>query len=270
MKCYGKNLIIMYSIEHQNYLKKLKLNKVIVTFSKIFIIVSFLLIWELCAKKEIINPFLTSYPSQVIKTIILLIKQNNLFNHIGITLYETLVSFSLASILGIIIASILWSSKTISKILDPYLTILNSLPKISLGPLIIIWIGANTNSIIFMALLISLFTSIINMYNAFINTDKSKIMLLKSFKASKKQIFFKLVLRGNIPSIINTLKINISLSLIGVIMGELLVSKKGLGYLITYGSQVFNLNLVITSIFILGIISYILYIVIDLIEKKIK
>ncbi len=270
MKCYGKNLIIMYSIEHQNYLKKLKLNKVIVTFSKIFIIVSFLLIWELCAKKEIINPFLTSYPSQVIKTIILLIKQNNLFNHIGITLYETLISFSLASILGIIIASILWSSKTISKILDPYLTILNSLPKISLGPLIIIWIGANTNSIIFMALLISLFTSIINMYNAFINTDRSKIMLLKSFKASKKQILFKLVLRGNVPSIINTLKINISLSLIGVIMGELLVSKKGLGYLITYGSQVFNLNLVITSIFILGIISYILYIVIDLIEKKIK
>ena len=128
----------------------------------------------------------------------------------------------------------------------------------------------NTKSIIFMALLISVFTTIISMYNAFITTDKSKIILMRSFGATKLQLFTKLVLRGNTKSLVNTLKINISLSLIGVIMGELLVSKKGLGYLITYGSQVFNLNLVITSIFILGIMSYILYILIDLFEKKMK
>ena len=164
----------------------------------------------------------------------------------------------------------MWSSKTISKIFDPYLTILNSLPKVSLGPLIIIWIGANVNSIIFMAILISIFTTIINMYNSFINTDNSKVMLLKSFNASKKQIFFKLILRGNIPSLINTLKINISLSLIGVIMGELLVSKKGLGYLIMYGSQVFNITLVITSIVILGILSFIFYYLINYAEKKLS
>ena len=260
----------MYSKEHLVYLKNIKRKKFIISFFRVFIIIAFLLLWEICARTNILNPFLTSYPSQVIKTITDLYKQNNLFNHIEITLYETLFSFFLSSVIGLLIASVMWSSKTISKIFDPYLTILNSLPKVSLGPLIIIWIGANVNSIIFMAILISIFTTIINMYNAFINTDNSKVMLLKSFNASKKQIFFKLILRGNIPSLINTLKINISLSLIGVIMGELLVSKKGLGYLITYGSQVFNLNLVITSIFILGIMSYLLYIVIDLIEKKIK
>lgn len=260
----------MYSDEHKIYLKKLKKQKIIIRFFKIFILVTFLLLWEICARREILNPFLTSYPSQIFLTIFDLFKENNLLTHIWVTLYETIISFSLASLIGIITASILWSSKTISKILDPYLTVLNSLPKISLGPLIIIWIGANTNSIIFMALLISVFTTIINMYNAFITTDKSKIILMKSLGATKFQIFTKLVFRGNIPTLINTLKINISLSLIGVIMGELLVSKQGLGYLITYGSQVFNLNLVITSIFILGIMSYLLYIAIDLLEKKLK
>ena len=260
----------MYSNSHKLFLKKQKRNKFIINFFKIAIIVLFLITWEITAKLEIINPFLTSYPSMIITTVIDLFKNDNLTSHIFITLYETIISFTLASIIGLIIASLQWSNKTISKIFDPYLTVLNSLPKIALGPLIIIWIGANTNSIIFMALLISVFTTIISMYNAFINTDNSKIILMKSFGASKMQIFTKLVLRGNTKSLVNTLKINISLSLIGVTMGELLVSKKGLGYLITYGSQVFNLNLVITSIFILGIISYLLYILIDLLEKRIK
>ncbi|MGM9879285.1 MAG: ABC transporter permease [Bacilli bacterium] len=258
------------SNEHKLYLKKLKKQKHVVLFFKIFIIFLFLGLWEVCARVGILNSFLTSYPSKIFITISDLFKENNLLSHIWVTLYETVISFSLASIIGIAVSSILWSSKTIAKILDPYLTVLNSLPKISLGPLIIIWVGANVKSIIFMALLIAVFTTIINMYNSFINTDPSKITLMKSFGASKITIFTKLIFRGNIPSLINTLKINISLSLIGVIMGELLVSKQGLGYLITYGSQVFNLNLVITSIFILAIMSYILYILIDLLEKKIK
>ncbi len=260
----------MFSDEHKNYLKKIKKQNKIVIFFKIFIILAFMSLWEICAKLEIINPFLTSYPSQIILTIFDLFKENNLLLHIWITFYETIISFLLASIIGIIIASILWSSKTIFRILDPYLTVLNSLPKISLGPLIIIWVGAGTNSIIFMALLITVFTTTVNMYNSFITTDPYKITLMKSLGATKMQIFSKLVFRGNIPSLINTLKINISLSLIGVIMGELLISKQGLGYLITYGSQVFNLNLVLTSIFVLGIISYLLYIIIDLLERKIK
>lgn len=258
------------SNEHKLYLKKLKKQKHVVLFFKIFIIFLFLGLWEVCARVGILNSFLTSYPSKIFITISDLFKENNLLSHIWVTLYETVISFSLASIIGIAVSSILWSSKTIAKILDPYLTVLNSLPKISLGPLIIIWVGANVKSIIFMALLIAVFTTIINMYNSFINTDQSKITLMKSFGASKITIFTKLIFRGNIPSLVNTLKINISLSLIGVIMGELLVSKQGLGYLITYGSQVFNLNLVITSIFILAIMSYLLYILINLLEKKIK
>ena len=152
--------------------------------------------------------------------------------------------------------------------MDPYLTIINSLPKVALGPLIIIWVGASTNSIIVMALMISLIISIINIYNGFVATNESFIKLLKTFKASKAQIFIKVILPSNKSTIINALKINISMSLIGVIMGELLVSKMGLGYLIMYGSQVFNINLVITSVVILGIVSYLIYYIISLIEKK--
>ncbi len=256
------------SKEHNTYLKKLKKEKIIISFFKIFIIIFLLFIWELLAKNNLINTFLFSSPSKIYSTIIDLWNNYDLISHIFVTLYETTISFSLSTILGLIIASIFWSSNTIYKIFDPYLTILNSLPKVALGPLIIVWIGANTKSIILMAILICVFTTIINMYNAFITTDPYKIFLFKSFKATKFQIFKDLIFRGNIPSLVNSLKVNVSLSFIGIIMGELLISKKGLGYLITYGSQTFNLNLVITSIFILGILSYLFYIVIDKIDKN--
>lgn len=258
----------MYSKEHQDYLKKQKKDKFFILFWKIVIIVLFIIIWELLAKFEIINTFLFSSPYNILKTIINLYKTNNLFPHIITTIYETIISFSLASILGIFIASILWWCTRLAKIVDPYITVINSLPKVSLGPLIIIWAGANTNSIVLMAILISIFTTIISMYNAFNSIDETKIILLKSLNATKLQIFLKLIFRGNIAALINILKINVSMSLIGVTMGELLVSKKGLGYLITYGSQVFNLDLVLSAIIILALVSYIMYLSVNCLEKR--
>ena len=258
----------IYSKEHKEYLKKIKKNKRIVLFFQIFIVIFFLGIWELASSTGLINSFLASSPTQVFNTFISLIKTNNLSNHIYTTTYEVLISFFLASIIGFIIASIFWFNKTIAKIMDPYLTVLNSLPKVALGPLIIIWIGANTNSIIFMSLMISLFITIINIYNGFTSTDKYYITLLKTLNATKLQIFTKLIVPSNKKNIINCLKVNISMSLIGVIMGELLVSKEGLGYLIMYGSQVFNINLVITGVVLLAILSYIMYAIISYIEKK--
>lgn len=257
-----------YSKEYLEFLKKRKRNKIIIIISQLAIISLFLILWELGARLNLINTFLSSSPSGVIETFISLIKQNNLWNHVLITVLETLISFSLASIIGFIIASILWWNKTVAKIIDPYLTVLNSLPKVALGPLIIIWVGANTNSIIFMALLISTFITIINIYQGFISTDNYFITLMRTFNAKKHQIFLKLIVPSNKNNIINCLKVNISMSLIGVIMGELLVSKEGLGYLIMYGSQVFNINLVITGVVLLAIVSCIMYMIISFIEKK--
>lgn len=259
-----------YSDEHKKYLKKLRKEKVIVFIFRILIISIFLIAWELLSDYKIINSFTSSSPIKATKTIIELFRDGSLIKHIGVTLYEVLISFFIASIVGMITAIILWSNKIVSKIIDPYLTILNSLPKVALGPLIIIWVGASTNSIIFMALLINTFITIINIYNSFISTDKNYIILLKSLKASKFKILTKVVLPSNYLNIISALKINISMSLIGVIMGELLVSKNGLGYLIMYGSQVFNIDLVIASVIILGIISYLMYFIIEKIEIYIK
>lgn len=255
------------SYEYKKYLKKIKLNKLLIIFSQIFLLLFLLVLWQILADKELINVFISSSPTKVIDTIISLHNTNNLYNHIFITIYETFISFILGTLLGTIIAIILWWNKFIYKVFDPYLTILNSLPKVALGPIIIIIAGANMNSIIIMALLISVIITILSVYNGFAATDQNKINLLKSFNATKFQILRLVILPSSYPTIISSLKINVSMSLIGVIMGEFLVSKEGIGYLIMYGSQVFNLNLVISGIIILMIVSYLMYLIVSYIEK---
>lgn len=256
------------SENQKKYIKKLKKKKIIIIFIQIFIVVAFILAWEYLANKNIINTFVFSKPSKILNTLINLAIENNLFNHISTTLIEILIAFNLGILLGFIIAIILYQFPIINEIVDPFLTMINSLPKVALGPLIIIIAGANTKSIIIMALLINLIISIITIYNGFISTDDKKIKLLKSFGANKYQILFKLVIPNSYKTIISSLKLNISMSLIGVIMGEFLVSKSGIGYLIIYGTQVFNLSLVMAGILILVIISFILYKLITFIEKK--
>ncbi len=256
------------SKEHILYLNKLKNNKRIIIFCQIIIFILFIFIWQILGDLDIINTFIFSSPKKVVDTIINLYNKQHLISHIWTTVYEVIISFSIATILGIIIATILWFNKTIYKIVEPYLTILNSLPKVALGPIIIIWFKAGMKSIIVMSLLISLILTIVNVYEGFNNIDKNKINLMKSLGSNKIQLYTKLIFPGSMPTIISTLKINISMSLIGVIMGEFLVSKKGIGYLILYGSQVFNLSLVISGIFILCIVAAIMYYIVSFIEKK--
>ena len=260
----------MYSKEHLKYIKKIKINNIFIHVFQLIIILFFLLFWQYLADEEIINTFIFSSPKNCLNTLINLYQKNNLFNHIYITFYETVLSFLVGTIIGILIASILWWNKTLAKILDPYLTILNSLPKVALGPIIIIWAGASMKSIIIMALLISVIITTMNVYEGFKNIDPIKIKLMNALNATKRQLYTKLILPGSFNTIISTLKINISMSLIGVIMGEFLVSKKGIGYLILYGSQVFNLSLVISGIFILCIVAALMYYLVSFIEKKVS
>lgn len=249
-------------------LKKIKKEKRNIRITQIIIGLSFIILWELLSRFNIINSFIFSSPSKIFITLIELYKNNNLFNNIYITLLELFVSFILGSIIGFIIALIFYRFNYIKKIFDPYLTLLNSLPKVALGPLLIIWIGANNKSIIVMALLINLIVSIVGFYNGFINTDEYKLKLIKSFGANERQIIFNLVIPECMENIFSTLKLNISMSLIGVIMGEFLSSQAGIGYLILYGTQVFNLNLVMTGITLLLILSYLLYLIINSLEKR--
>ena len=207
----------MKSTEYIKYLKKESRKKIIIFLCQLFLLIILLFLWQYASDKKIINTFITSSPKNIINTIIELHHQNNLWHHIWITTYETIISFLLGTSLGIIIAILFWYHPFIAKVTDPYLTVFNSLPKVSLGPILIIWIGANTKSIITMALLISLIITIINIYNGFTKTDITKIKLLQSFHATKIQLLTYLILPDNYKTIISSLKINISMSFIGLL-----------------------------------------------------
>ena len=246
------------SNDRKKYLRKMTTNKIAVFMTQITIVIGFIILWEVLANIGIIDSFITSQPSRILNTFMNL-SQNDLLEHLGVTCLETIIGFVSGTILGIIIAILLWWSKFLAKVAEPFLVILNSLPKIALGPVIIIWVGAGMEAIIVMALSISLIVTVLEILNGFLNTDKELLQMAKTFNASKIQILTKVVIPANISTFINSLKINIGLSLVGVISGEFLVSKAGLGYLIVYGGQVFQLDLVMTSVIILAIVAAIMY-----------
>lgn len=254
------------SQDRKRYLKKIRIKKITVLITQMLILIAFIALWEILAETKVINSFITSSPSRIFETF-LNVKDNNLIMHLWVTAYETIIGFLAGTILGIIIAIAIWWSEFLSKVLEPFLVVLNSLPKTALGPIIIIWVGAGTPAIIVMAIAISLIVTVLDISNGFVNTDKEKIKMAKSFNSTKRQLLTKIVIPSNITTFINTLKVNIGLSLVGVITGEFLVSKAGLGYLIVYGGQVFQLDLVMTSVIILGILAAIMYQSVIILEK---
>lgn len=254
------------SIERKNYLKNIRKQKNLIRITRALIIITFFLLWELMADFGIIDSFIMSSPSRIIETILEL-SSNGLLRHLGITLYETLTGFVGGILLGIVIATLLWWSTFLSKVFEPILVVLNSLPKIALGPVIIIWVGAGTGAIIFMAIAISLIVTVLELQNGFKSTNKNLIIMARTFSASKRQIFTHIVFPSNYHTLFNSMKINIGLSLVGVIAGEFLVSKGGLGYIIVYGGQVFQLDLVMASVIILAIVAAVLYQAVTLLEK---
>ncbi|MBU5294540.1 ABC transporter permease [Anaerosalibacter bizertensis] len=256
------------SEEQEKYIRKIKRRKKNITITQILILVVWLFLWEVTAKLGWIDTFLTSSPSEVWKLFVEYTKNGNLFYHIGISVTETIIGFLIGTILGVLVAIMLWWSDFIAKVLDPYLVVLNSLPKTALAPIIIIWVGAGYSGIIVTAITVSIVVTIMNVYSGFRNVDEDKIKLLETFGATKFQVLKKVVLPSSFPTIISTLKVNIGLSWVGVIVGEFLVSKAGIGYLIVYGGQVFKLDLVMMSVFILAIISAVMYQLIAFVEKK--
>ena len=258
---------VTFSREHLAYLKKQRQKKIIIAVSRWLVLFALLGLWELCAYLEWADPYITSSPSRVWLTVVDLNKNGKLFYHIGITLMETVVGFIIAVAVGYIIAIALWSSEALRKITEPYIVVLNSLPKIALGPLIIIWIGIGYDAIIFMTVIVSVIVCIMNMLAGFVSVDKTKMLLMKSMGAGKITTLRKLIIPSSLPALISTLKVAVGLAWIGSIMGEYVASEAGLGYLINYGRQVMNLNLVMTATFILCVLAGGMYALVALIEK---
>ncbi len=258
---------VNYSKEHADYLKKCRRHTLIVWAFRLGLLALLFGVWELITALEWVDPFIMSSPSRIGKTIASLCSEGTLFYHIGVTLLETIVGLVIAVVLGCAIALALWWSDTLRKILEPYIVVLNALPKIALGPLIIIWCGTGSKAIIFMTVLVGLIVAIMHMLSAFIATDKNKILLLRSMGASKMQTLTKLVIPSALPAFVSMLKVNVGMAWIGSIMGEYIVSRAGLGYLIVYGGQTFKLDLVMSATCILCLLAAGMYFLVVLLEK---
>ncbi|MCA0986441.1 ABC transporter permease [Guptibacillus algicola] len=254
--------------QHASYLLDLQIEKRIVLAWQVFILFAFFTIWELAGRLSWVDPLLFSYPSKVGNLFLSKLVDGSLMIHTSVTLLETIAGFILGTVLGTLFAAGLWWSRKASRIADPYLVVLNSMPKVALGPIIIVALGPGYLSIIAMGASISVIITTLVVYHAFHTVEPNFVKVIRSFGGNKKQTFVEAILPASFPAIISTLKVNVGLSWVGVIVGEFLVSEKGLGYMIIYGFQVFNFTLVLLSLVMIAIFSSIMYLMVEWIERK--
>lgn len=262
-----QNKTISVSGAQQLYLDGIRREKIRVNFARVLILVIFIAVWEVCAQSGIINDFIFSSPSRIVKCFVSMCADGSLFRHVWVTLYETFISFFLVIGIGLTAAVLMWLSRSFSKIIEPYIVVLNSLPKSALAPILIVWLGNNIRTIIISAISVAVFGTILTLYTGFMEMDADKIKLIKTLGGTRFHVLTKVLIPGNLAVILNTMKVNMGLSLVGVIIGEFLAANEGLGYLIIYGSQVFKLDWVMLSIIILCMMATLLYQLINILEK---
>ncbi|MEO8938133.1 MAG: ABC transporter permease [Burkholderiaceae bacterium] len=250
------------------YLRKEKTRKTAILATQLSLLAVFFGAWELFPRMGWVNPLFTSYPSAIWPTFISLLKDGSLLGHTWSTVFVTIMGFALSMTIGIIVAALLWWSSFANKVLDPFLVLANAMPKTAFVPIFYVWLGS-TYSIYGIAIAIAVFITIMMIYNGFRNIDPNKVKLLHTFGATRWQILMKVIIPGSVPTLIATLKISFGLSLVGVIVGEFQSANSGLGYLILYGSQIFQFNLVMTAVTVLAIISGLIYILIFHLEKEV-
>lgn len=256
------------SAAQQEYVRLWKRSKIVIRLYQCLIFICFIALWEYTAKAGIINDFIFCSPSKLFTTMVSMVKDGSLFFHIAITLYETLIGFVIVIIGSLVVATLFWWNETLSKVLEPYLVVLNALPKSALAPVLIVWLGANKTTIIVCACSVAIFGSILNIYTGFIGVDSDKIKLIETLKGNRFHCLKLVVLPSNVPNILSVMKVNIGLCLVGVVIGEFLAAREGLGYLIIYGSQTFKMSNVLLSILILCVIALFLYMILQHFEKK--
>lgn len=258
------------SSRQREYLAGIRRHRIFVRGCRILAFVLFLALWELSARAGLIDPFIFSSPGRILDTLFIMGADGSIFRHTGITLLETLASFALVAFFSLLASTLLWRFRTLSEILEPWMVVLNSLPKSALAPLLIVWLGARTRTIIVAGISVAIFGSVMNMYTAFLETDEEEIKLIYTLNGSRAQALRLVIFPSSLPAIISILKVNIGLCLVGVVIGEFIGSREGLGYLIIYGSQVFRLDMVLTSIVILCALAMGLYQIVQAVEKRVS
>lgn len=248
------------------YLRREAKRRRFVLTVRFILLMAVLALWEVLARTHLMNPLLTSYPSAVWPTLVDLFKNGDLLSHTWATLRATLVGFTISMVVGVGISAMLWWSTTLYKIIDPFMVIANAMPKIALVPIFYIWLGPEY-SIYGMAVAISIFITIMVVYEGFRGIDPNKIKLAITLGATRRQVLTMVVLPGSVSTLLAALKMNIGLALVGVIVGEFQSASQGLGFLIINGSQVFKLNIVMAAIVVLALLSGLMYLAISRIEK---
>ncbi len=255
------------SDDRKRYLQNIQKQRRRVHVSRFSILFSFLLLWEVLTHFMWLDPFIFSSPLRIVKTLVHLTQNSALFEHIFVTFYETLLGFTLGTALGILCAIVLWWCPLLDKVFDPFLVVLNALPKIALGPVLIVWMGTGMEAIVTIAVLISVVVTITSVLTGFNNVQKERILLLKSFGANKFQVLQMVVLPSNVPVMVSAFKLSVGMSFVGVIVGEFLISRAGLGYLIVYGGQVFKLDIVMASVVVLCVLAGGMYYLVAFLQK---
>ena len=260
--------LVLRSPAYEQYLRALRRRALSIQAWQVGLVTAFLIVWEVAPRAGWINPMLTSYPSAVARTFMAMLQDGTLATHTWVTLSETIGGFAGGMLLGLACAVALWWSPYLYKVLDPFIVVLNAIPKIALVPIFYIWLG-DVASIYAMAIAVSVFVTVLMLYTGFQAIDPDRIKLARLFGGTRRQILYKIVLPGSVPTIISALKVNVGLALVGVVVGEFQAAKAGLGYLITYGSQIFQMNLVMTAIVVLAVISSLLFVVIQAVEATV-
>lgn len=253
---------------HRLYLQKESKTRYGVLTTQLILFLLFIGLWELLARFNIINALIFSYPSKVWAQFCSQLLDGSLLPHVGMTVWETIVGFLLGTLLGTVIATVIWWSPFLSRVLEPYLVVANSMPKVALGPVFIVGFGPGLLSVIAMGCAISVIITTINIYTSFREVNENYVKVVKTLGGNKRQIFTMVILPATIPTILATLKVNVGLSWVGVIVGEFLVSQQGLGYLIIYGFQVFNFTLVMMSLAIIAVVATLMYQGVAFLERR--
>ncbi|WP_199614408.1 ABC transporter permease [Paenibacillus alkalitolerans] len=231
------------------------------------ILIVFFGVWEAAGRLLWIDVLLFSYPSKITGLLLEKLADGSLLPHVGATVMETVTGFVFGTLIGAAAAAVLWWSPFLSKVFDPFIVVLNSMPKVALGPLFIVGLGATPLSIVAMTLAVTVIITTLVIYSSFKEVDANYTKVVLLFGGNRRDVFARVILPASVPAILSALKVNVGLSWIGTIVGEFLVSKQGLGYLIIYGFQVFNFSLVIGSLFIIAIVAAIMYTIVSRIES---
>ncbi|AOZ91143.1 ABC transporter permease [Paenibacillus crassostreae] len=257
------------SERYREYLTQKNKQKRNVFTVQLSMLLLFFILWETAGRLKWIDVLLFSYPTKIVNHILGDIMSGEIWVHIVTTVGETVVGFLLGTLFGTALAILLWWSPFISKVLDPYMVVFNSMPKVALGPLFIVVFGAGYTAIVVTTLSVIVIITTLVVYNSFSEVDGNLVKVVHTFGGSRKDIFRKVIFPASFPAIISTLKVNVGLAWVGVIVGEFLVAQEGLGYLIIYGFQVFNFTLVMSSLLIIAVVATIMYQLVVYMERKI-